>query len=177
MLISIESDVASFHVQQKYNLTKPKAAPPLNGLTWNYKFCCRDGEVPLVRRESGFMTSGWATWGAPSALGEGKYVTSGWPSQVGFIPGRRFVMETAHPFDRWSTVRYRISRPDGDWFMIAACWHGAPALADRQCSVAIRPGSNLPHDLPYAPIMVSQDEWVHGASGAMSLATMKIEPV
>ena len=62
--------------------------------------------------------------------------------------------------------------------MIAACWYGAPALAERQCKVSVTSGSNLPHGLTYEPIMLTADEWARGGSGgSMSLATMRIDPL
>jgi hypothetical protein len=70
------------------------------------------------------------------------------------------------------------SRHGGAWFMIAACWYGAPALAERQCKVSVTSGSNLPHGLPYEPIMLTAEEWARGGSGGtMSLATMRIDPL
>jgi hypothetical protein len=175
MLISVETGVQSFHVEQKYNAAKPSSATPLFGLRWTCNSGYRNGQVPLLRKE-GAMTSSWAAWGAPDSIGEEKYIGYGWPIQAGFIPATSFVMELPNALHPWAPIRYRISRPDGEWFMIAACWFGAPALADRQCKVMVRSGSNLPHGLPYEPIMLTATEWAHGGSGgSMSLATMRIE--
>jgi len=177
MIYSIETGFESVQVLQKYNTAKPPSAPPLNGITWHYNSGYRDGRVPLVRKE-GPMTSSWATWGALGISGEGKYVGYGWPTQVGFIPATSFEMELPNALHPWAPLRYRISRADGEWFMIVVCWFGAPALADRQCQVRVRSASNLPYGLPYEPIMLSATEWARGGSGgSMSLATMKIEPL
>jgi hypothetical protein len=178
MLHSIITAVESFHVQQKYNATKASNAPPLNGITWHITTGYRDGEVPLVRVEGGAMTSSWATWGAASASGEAKHVGPGWPVQEGFIPATSFVMQIDNPLRPYAPLQFKVSRPDGGWFMVAACWFGAPALTERQCNVRVTSGSNLPYDLPYEPIMLSADEWARGGSpGSMSLATMNIEPL
>jgi hypothetical protein len=177
MLISVETGVPSFHVQQKYNAAKPPHAPPLIGLGWTCNSGYRDGRVPLVRKE-GAMTSSWATWGVSELSGEEKYIGYGWPIQPGFIPATSFVMELPNALRPYAPLRFRVTRTDGDWFMIAACWFGAPALAKRECKVMVRSGSNLPHGLPYEPIMLTSTEWARGCSGgSMSLATMTIEPL
>ena len=74
MIISIDTRVESFNVQQKYNSTKPSSASPLNGVPWHCHTGSRDGQVPLVRKENGAMKSSWATWGTLTASGEDKYV-------------------------------------------------------------------------------------------------------
>jgi hypothetical protein len=87
-------------------------------------------------------------------------------------------MQVADPLPCYPPCQFRVSRPDGAWFMIAACWYGAPALTERQCRVGVTSGSNLPHGFPYQPIILTADEWARGGSGgSMSLGTMNIEPV
>ena len=177
MIYSVVTGVHSFHVLQQYNSAKPPSAPPLSGITWTNHTGHRDGTVPLVRKE-GAMTSSMATWGTLSASGEAKYVEQGWPVQPGFIPATSFIMQIDNPLRHYAPYQFRVSRHDSAWFMIAACWYGAPALAERQCKVSVTSGSNLPHGLPYEPIMLTADEWARGGSGgSMSLATMKIDPL
>ena len=36
---------------------------------------------------------------------------------------------------------------------------------------------NLPHDLPYQPIILTADEWAHGVGASMSFAAMQIDPL
>jgi hypothetical protein len=87
-------------------------------------------------------------------------------------------MQVGNPLRPYAPHQFKVSRPDGAWFMIAACWFGAPALPERQCNVRVTSGSNLPHGLPYQPIMLSAEEWARGGSGgSMSLANMSVEPL
>ena len=175
MIYAIDTGENYFHVQQKYNSAKPPSAPPLDGVRWTCHSGHRDGTVPLVRKE-GAMTSSMATWGTEGASGEDKYVGSGWPAQPGFIPATSFIMRVENPLRSYAPYQFRVSRTDGAWFMIAACWYGAPALAERHCKVSVTSGSNLPHGLTYEPIMLTADEWARGGSGgSMSLATMQID--
>jgi hypothetical protein len=177
MIYSIETGFESCSVEQKYNAAKPPSAPPLIGITWHYNTGYRDGRVPLVRKE-GAMKSSFGTWGAPTGTGEDKYVTHGWPTQPGFIPATSFIMLVADPLPCYPPCQFKVSRPDGAWFMIAASWDGAPALPERQCRVSVTSGLSLPRGFSYQPIMLTADEWARGGSGgSMSLATMKIEPL
>jgi hypothetical protein len=124
------------------------------------------------------MKSSWATWGTPTATGEDKFVSYGSPIQPGYIPATSFIMQAPNVLRPYAPLQFRVSRRDRAWFMIAACWYGAPALAERSCNVSVISGSNLPHDLPYQPIMLTAEEWVHGVgAGSMSLATMQVDPL
>jgi hypothetical protein len=178
VITCIESNIESFHVQQLYNSSKPPGAPSLNGQTWRYHTGYRDGSVPLIRKENGVIKSSLVTWGIHKGAGEGKYAGEGWPIQPAFIPATSFIMQVEDRLHPWAPHQFKVSRHDGAWFLVAACWYGAPALAERHCSVSVKSTPNLLHGLPYQPIVLTQEEWARGvSSGSMSLATMRVEAI